>query len=159
MHAVALGGVRTHVRESALKVDSGGKIPCRTGESNLRPQRAGSTLYQLSYIPARPRLLSSFGNLLLVLFKPSPLAHLHVVGMLIVYVYDINQPSLPTPFYSVLVSISVFTALSTVFHSIKCPDNSLFSHCSSGLFSALLVLSGISLFIKVSFSPDIIHSG
>ena len=28
-----------------------------------------------------------------------------------VYVYDINLPSLPTPFYSVLVSISVFMAL------------------------------------------------
>ena len=29
MHAFAHGGVRTHVRESALKVDSGRKIPCR----------------------------------------------------------------------------------------------------------------------------------
>ena len=38
------------VRESALKVDSGIKIPCRAGESNLRRQRADSTLYQLSYI-------------------------------------------------------------------------------------------------------------
>ena len=28
-------------RESALKVDSGRKIPCRTGESNLRQRRAG----------------------------------------------------------------------------------------------------------------------
>ena len=32
-----------------------------------------------------------------------------------VYVSDIKQPSLPTPFHSVLVSISVFTALSTIF--------------------------------------------
>ena len=47
----ALGGVRTHVRESALKVDSGRKIPSRTGESNLCRQRAGPMLYQLSYIP------------------------------------------------------------------------------------------------------------
>ena len=39
-------------RESALKVDSGRKIPCRTGESNLRQRRAGPTLYRLSYIPA-----------------------------------------------------------------------------------------------------------
>ena len=45
-----------------------------------------------------------------------------------VCVYDINQPSLPTPFYSVLVSISVFMALSIVFHSINSPDNSSFSH-------------------------------
>ena len=43
-------------------------------------------------------------------------------------VLDINQPSLPAPFYSVLVSISVFIALSAVFHSINYPDNSLFSH-------------------------------
>ena len=45
-----------------------------------------------------------------------------------VYVFDINQPSLPTPFYSVLVSVSVFMALSTVFHSINSPDNSPLSH-------------------------------
>ena len=31
MHAIAHGSGRTHVRESALKVDSGRKIPCRTG--------------------------------------------------------------------------------------------------------------------------------
>ena len=42
-HAIAHGGVRTHVRESALKVDSGRKIHCRTGESNLR-RRAGAIL-------------------------------------------------------------------------------------------------------------------
>ena len=49
-------------------------------------------------------------------------------GDVAVYVFDINQPSLLTPFYSVLVSISVFMALSIVFHSIKPPDNSLLSH-------------------------------
>ena len=42
-----------------------------------------------------------------------------------VYVFDINQPSLPTPFDSVLVSVSVFMALSTVFRSVNPPDNSL----------------------------------
>ena len=45
-------GYTDTVRESALTVDSGRKIPCRTGESNLRQRRAGTTLYQLSYIPA-----------------------------------------------------------------------------------------------------------
>ena len=45
-------GVRTHVTESALKVDSGRKIPRRIGESNLRQQRVGPTFYQLSYILA-----------------------------------------------------------------------------------------------------------
>ena len=49
-------------------------------------------------------------------------------GDVVVHVFDINQPSLPTPFYSVLVPISVFMALSTVFHSINSPDNSPFSH-------------------------------
>ena len=51
MHAITHEGVRTHVRESAPKVDSRRKIPCRTGESNLRQQRDGPILYQLSYIP------------------------------------------------------------------------------------------------------------
>ena len=50
MHAIAHEGVRTHVKESALKVDSNRKIPCRTGESNLRQRRDGPTLYQLSYV-------------------------------------------------------------------------------------------------------------
>ena len=39
-----------------------------------------------------------------------------------------NQPNLPTPFYSVLVSISAFVALSTVFYSINSPHNSPLSH-------------------------------
>ena len=73
---------------------------------------------------------------------------------------DINQPSLSTPFYSVLVSISVFKAVSTVFQSLNCPDNSPFSDSVLlGLISALLVLSTLYLFMKVSFSPDIIPSG
>ena len=49
-------------------------------------------------------------------------------GDVTVYVLDINQPSLPTPFYSVLVSISVTIVLSPVFHSINSPDNSPLSH-------------------------------
>ena len=49
-------------------------------------------------------------------------------GDVAVYVFDINQPSLPTPYYSVLVSVSVFMALSTVFHSINSPDNSPLSN-------------------------------
>ena len=63
-------------------------------------------------------------------------------GDVAVYVCNINQPSFPTPFYSVLVSISVFMALSTVFHSIHSPDNSPFSH------SVLPVLS-------LSFNPAV----
>ena len=40
------------VRESALKVDSVKQIPCRAGESNLRPRGLSvPTLYQLGCIP------------------------------------------------------------------------------------------------------------
>ena len=59
VHAIAHESVRTPVRESSLKVDSGRKIPCRTGESNLRQRRDGPTLYQLSYIVPTPFLIMS----------------------------------------------------------------------------------------------------
>ena len=45
-------------------------------------------------------------------------------GDVAVHAFDTNQPNLPTPFYSVLVSVSAFMALSTVFHSINSPDKS-----------------------------------
>ena len=64
-------------------------------------------------------------------------------GDVAVYVSDINQPSLPTPFHSALASISVFMGLSTVFRSRNSPDNPPFSHSvffSSGFITALLVL-------------------
>ena len=59
-------------------------------------------------------------------------------GEVAVCVFGVNQPSLSTPFYSALVSVCVFIALSTVFHSINFPNNSLLSH-SVLPFSALLV--------------------
>ena len=87
----------------------------------------------------------------------SPRTHLYVVGMLRFMSY-INQPSLPTAFYSVLVSLSVFMVLSTVFHSIKTPDNSPLSYSVLLVLSlALLVPSTIRLFMKVSFRPDIFN--
>ena len=49
-------------------------------------------------------------------------------GVVTVYVLDIIQTSLPTPFYSVLASIPVLMALSAIFHSMNSPDNSPFSH-------------------------------
>ena len=55
-------------------------------------------------------------------------------GVVAVYHFDRNQPSLPAPFYSVLVSISVFLVLSIVFHSINSLDSSPLSR------SVLLVL-------------------
>ena len=81
----------------------------------------------------------------------SPWAHLHVVGTLR-FMSDINQPSLPTPFYSVLVSISVCMALSTVFHSINPPDNSPFSH------SVLVVLApALGPFIYMSLYESLLQ--
>ena len=58
------------------------------------------------------------------------------VGDVAVYVFDINQPSLPTPFYLFLVSFFCLIILSTVFHSINSPDNPPLFLCSSGLISA-----------------------
>ena len=84
-------------------------------------------------------IAASFGNACFFFYKylfiyglelfPSQQAHLHLVGM-----SDINQLSLPTP-YSVLVSVSVFMALSTVFLSIYSSDSSpLFRFVLSVLF-------------------------
>ena len=65
-------------------------------------------------------------------------------GDVAVDVFDINQPSLPNPFYSGLVSVFVFLALSAVFHSINSRDNSpLFECVLPVLFPAFLVLSTI----------------
>ena len=61
------------------------------------------------------------------LLTTSPRAPFHVVGMLR-FVFDINQPSLPNSFYSVLVSVSVFMDLSIVFHSINSPEISPLSY-------------------------------
>ena len=44
----------------------------------------------------------------------SPTSSLTLGGGVAVYVFDINQPSFPIPFYSVFVSVSVFMVLSTV---------------------------------------------
>ena len=56
-------------------------------------------------------------------------------GDVTVYVKDTNQLSLPTPFHSALVSISVSMALSSLFHSINSPDNSPFSRSVLPVFS------------------------
>ena len=59
------------------------------------------------------------------------------------------------PLPVVRVSVSVFVALSTVFHSINSPNNSPFSHFVLLSHSALLVLSTLCLFMNVSFSPRV----
>ena len=72
-------------------------------------------------------------------------------------VIDINQTTLPTPFYSVLASILVFVAPSTVI----LPTILRFLLCSSGPISALLVNSTVYLFMKVSLMGlrDILDRG
>ena len=65
-------------------------------------------------------------------------------GDVAVYVFDLNQPSLPTLLSSALVSLSVFMALSTVLYSINSPSNSPLSHsvlpvffCRTGPFNCI----------------------
>ena len=72
-------------------------------------------------------------------------------GNVMVYVFDINQPSLPTLFSSVLVSVSVFMALPTIFHSINSPDNSSLSH--SVLPVLFLLYWSFQLCISLRKSP------
>ena len=76
-------------------------------------------------------------------------------GNAAVYVLGINQPSLPTRFYSVLVSVSVFVRGPFNLISFHKSSRQLpaFSLCSSGLISAFLLLSAVCLFMKVSLSP------
>ena len=81
----------------------------------------------------------------------SPQAQLLVVRMLC-YVKDTNQPRLPTPFYSVLVPVSVFMALSTLFHSINSPNNSSLSH--SILLVLILLCWSFQLYISLWKSPS-----
>ena len=110
-----------------------------------------------------------FFNLICILspFSPSPFlsflclrAPLHVVVMFRFMSFDINQPSLPTPFYSVLVFISVYLALSTVFHSIISPNNSPLSHSVLPVLFLLYWSFQLHyLVMKVSLCPDIVLCG
>ena len=87
-----------------------------------------------------------------------PRAQPSLGGDVTVYVFDINQPNLPTPFFfffSVLMSVTVFMTISTVFHSINSLDNSPLSHS----VLPVLVLQTVYLFMKVFFIPDIILCG
>ena len=73
-------------------------------------------------------------------------------GDVAIFVLEKNQPSLPTPFYFVVVSITVFRALSFAFQSKNSPDNSPFS------YSVLPVLSltywSFQLYISLLKSPS-----
>ena len=78
-------------------------------------------------------------------------------GEVTVYALDINQVSLPTPFYCVLISVSVFIALSTAFHSINSPDNSPLSQSVLPVlilsYWSFQIYIYISIYFQVSFSP------
>ena len=73
-------------------------------------------------------------------------------GDIKVYVLDINQPSLPTPFILFLClffSYGPFTCIS--FHKFS-RKLSVYSLCSPSLISASLVLSTIYFFLKASLN-------
>ena len=78
MHAIAHEGCMDTLRESAPKVDSGRKIPCRTRESNLPQWCGGPTLNQLSCIPAK-RFQSCRCCFLCVFFPPFFFFYLPIV--------------------------------------------------------------------------------
>ena len=88
-----------------------------------------------------PFFLSLFIHILICLSDPCvPASSPSHGGDVAVYVFNISQPSLPTPFYSVLVSASVFMVLSTVFHSINYPNINQPS-LPTPFYSALLSVS------------------
>ena len=59
----------------------------------------------------------------------SPRAHLHVVGSYGLGLWrKLTELAHSFFFFSVLLSVSVFMALSTVFHSRNSPENSPFPH-------------------------------
>ena len=120
-----------------------------------RPQSPNVGLISIFTCPNLPATL----DIKSIPVRQSPRAHLHVVGMFAVCEFDINQPSLPTPFYSVLVFFCLYGPFNCILFHKFFRRLSVFSLCSSGLISALLVLSTIYLFVKVSLSPDIILCG
>ena len=73
-------------------------------------------------------------------------------GDVAVNVCNVNQLGLPNPLYSVLVPISVFMALSTVFHSLNSPDNSPLSHSVVPIF--ILPHWSFQLYISLIKSPS-----
>ena len=73
-------------------------------------------------------------------------------GDVAVYVFNISQPSLPTPFYSVLVCFCLYGPLKCISFHIFSRQLSAFSFCSSSLISALLVLSTIYFFVVDSLN-------
>ena len=77
-------------------------------------------------------------------------------GDVAVYVFDVNQLSLPIPCYSIRVSVSVFMALSTVFYSVNSPANLRFltlffrsSFCLIGLFNYISLYESLLQLVPI----------
>ena len=122
----------------------------------VRPEWTQPTVKSSVCAPQRLRAIV----VSLTIHSAVPAGSLSRGGDFAIYVFDINQPSLRTPFYSVLVSVSVFMALATVFHFINSPDNSPLSH--SVLPVLFLPYLSFQLYIssrKSPFSPAIILCG
>ena len=70
-----------------------------------------------------------------------------------VFEFDINQLSLPITFFfffhSVLVSVSVLKALSTVFHSMNSPDNAPLSHSVLPVLILSVLVVSVGTFLQV----------
>ena len=84
----------------------------------------------------------------------SPRAQLHVVGILWFMSKTLTSRACLPPFRSVLVSISVLMALSTVFHSINSLDNSPISHFVLPVLPAFFCLIGPFSYISLWRSPS-----
>ena len=82
----------------------------------------------------------------------SPRAFLHVVGMLWFMSKTRTNRACPLLFISILVSIYIFMALSTVFLSVKSPDNSPLSHAVLPVL--ILPCWSIQLYISLRKSPS-----
>ena len=90
---------------------------------------------------------------------PVPMGSPSHGGDVAIYVFGITQLNLPTPFYSALMSLSAFMALSTVFHSTNSSDNSPLSHSVLPVLFLPFSSFHLYLFLKVSLSPYIILCG
>ena len=76
-----------------------------------------------------------------------------------VMVYVLYQTSLPTLLFCSSVCFHLYSPFTCILLHKFSRQLSTFSLSSSGLVSALLVLSTIYLFMKVSLSPDLILCG
>ena len=101
------------------------------GASELSKSMSGA-IYRLTDPNAAPSLFYTLFSSVVPKGAPSR------GGDVAVYVFDTNQSSLPTPFYSALVSVYVFMTLSTVFHSINSPNNFPLSHSVLPVFCCLI---------------------